>query len=324
MQEQAPVNGGGNGKRGAETARFISASPAMRGLQRIVQDVAESDVPVLIVGEAGCGKRMVATQIHALSQRRAESFLEIPGSQLTSEMLRRAHAALQSAGECELSCGTLFIREIGDIAIAAQSHFVHMFFGSETFPNMPRLIASTRRNLEQEIHNGAFREDLYYRISSVCLRVPPLRHRREDIASLAESFLAKYSELFGRPKPNLAPSTWRFLLEHPWPENVRDLENAFKTLVAIEDERIALAALRSSALTGKSRNGRSERMSLKEAARVASREAERELILKVLSRTRWNRKRAAEELKISYKALLYKLKQIGLDEEVPGQEEVTV
>jgi two-component system response regulator AtoC len=111
---------------------------------------------------------------------------------------------------------------------------------------------------------------------------------------------------------------WRFLLEHNWPGNVRELENTIKTLVAVGDERIAISALRGPAAAGVITVN--DGMSLKQAARAASRRAEKELILRVLNKTRWNRKRAAQELKISYKALLYKLKQVGLDEEMMGEE----
>ena len=153
-------------------------------------------------------------------------------------------------------------------------------------------------------------KNLYYLLSGVCLRLPPLRHRREDIPLLIEHFLERYSTLFGRSTPALSHSTSRFLVEYGWPGNVRQLEDAVKTIAAVGDERVAMVALRSSMLAQDS----AHTPSLKEKARAASRQAERELILKVLARTRWNRKRAAEELRISYKALLYKLKQIGLDD----------
>jgi len=178
---------------------------------------------------------------------------------------------------------------------------------------VPRVVALTQRNLENDIRAGRFREDLYYRLAGVCLRVPPLRHRREDIPVLTDFFLHKYSALFGRPEPGLSEKTRQFIAEYSWPGNVRELEAAVKTIAAIGDDRIAMTALRSSSLNG-SANHYEEGTSLKEAARAASRQAERELILRVLSRTRWNRKRAAEELRISYKALLYKLKQIGVDD----------
>ncbi len=160
---------------------------------------------------------------------------------------------------------------------------------------------------------GRFRQELYYRIDGVCLRLPPLRRRKEEIPGLVAYFLAKYAALFGRPQFSLSSQSLQILLDHSWPGNIRELENVVKKIVVVGDERIAVADLGPSRAESPSAIGVAEGASLKQAARKASREAERELILKALARTRWNRKRAAQELQISYKALLYKLKQIGID-----------
>jgi DNA-binding NtrC family response regulator len=173
-----------------------------------------------------------------------------------------------------------------------------------------RLIFATTRDLEAEVQAGRFREDLYYRISGIALSLPPLRQRREDIPRLTEFFLQRFAREMQRPVPQLSEETQRWLQAYGWPGNVRELEGAMKAMV----------------LQGEGGNGADklppgprphrvlgERLSLKEASRAASREAERELILQVLNRTRWNRRRAAQELQISYKALLYKLKQIGCE-----------
>jgi len=174
-----------------------------------------------------------------------------------------------------------------------------------------RLICGTSRDLETEVKAGRLREDLYYRVSGVCLRLPPLRQRKEDIPLLVDFFLDKYSREFHSALPILSDSTRQLFQDYAWPGNIRELEDAAKALVALGDESVAMGGLRSM-LSKVDRMG--ERVSLKQAARAASREAERELILKVLTRTRWNRRRAAQELQISYKALLYKLKQIGYEE----------
>ena len=158
---------------------------------------------------------------------------------------------------------------------------------------------------------GRLREDLYYRVSGVCLRIPPLRQRKEDIPRLVDFFLEKYSREFHSALPALSEPTRVLFQDYAWPGNIRELEDAAKALVALGDESVAMGGLRS--MLQKVDRG-SERVSLKQAARAASREAERELILRVLTRTRWNRRRAAQELQISYKALLYKLKQIGCEE----------
>jgi two-component system response regulator AtoC len=154
---------------------------------------------------------------------------------------------------------------------------------------------------------------LYYRISGVCLRLPPLRQRREDIPVLMEHFLRKYGRDFQRTVPALSEETHRLFQEYSWPGNVRELENAAKAIVALGDEAVAMGGLRAMLLRpDPGSNG--GRVSLKQVSRAASREAEKEIILRALTRTRWNRRRAAEELQISYKALLYKLKQMGCSE----------
>ena len=160
------------------------------------------------------------------------------------------------------------------------------------------------------MRSGKVHEDLYYRISGVCLRLPPLRQRKEDIPGLRNWFLAVFAEDFSQPVPTLSVETQNFFLEYHWPGNIRELKDATRAIVALGDEALAMGGLRSLLRKSEPPNGE---ISLKDAARAASREAERELILHVLARTRWNRRRAAEELKISYKALLYKLKQIGCE-----------
>jgi two-component system response regulator AtoC len=143
------------------------------------------------------------------------------------------------------------------------------------------------------------------------LRIPPLRARRQDVVMLVEHFLGQYSRMFGRPKPKPSSEIMEFFLTYRWPGNITELETAVKSLAAIGDERVVLDALRASAWTGRPKAG-SETSSLKQAARAASLEAERELISEVLISTNWNRKRAAERLQISYKALLYKMKRIEI------------
>jgi two-component system response regulator AtoC len=157
------------------------------------------------------------------------------------------------------------------------------------------------------------REDCYYRISGVSLRLPPLRQRREDIPQLLRFFLQNYAREFHRPIPPLSVQTERILSDYDWPGNLRELEDAARALVALGDEALAMGGLRQRWVRGVDHT-KSERVSLKQAAKEASWAAEKELILRALERTRWNRRRAAKELQISYKALLYKLKQIGRTE----------
>lgn len=182
-----------------------------------------------------------------------------------------------------------------------------------------RFISSTSRNLEKEVEAGRFRRELYFRINGVILRLPPLRERKEDIPVLLEYFLAKHSNELKKNTPELSSEARELLVSYDWPGNIRELENVAKKIIAVGDPTRALGDLRA-ARVALPVNGESEAVSsLKVAARAASRRAERELILKALEQTHWNRKRAARELQISYKSLLYKIKQIG--EKVSGSEE---
>jgi two-component system response regulator AtoC len=208
----------------------------------------------------------------------------------------------------------VYFEELADLNASCQELLLSVLRVGEGNGNgrtgRARLICGSARDLEAEVRAGRFREDTYYRVSGVCLRLPPLRQRREDIPSLVNFFLAKYARDFRRPVPQLSQATQLLFHDYAWPGNIRELEDATKAIVALGDESVAMGGLRS-LLMRSERNGNGERISLKQASRAASREAEKELILRVLQRTRWNRRRAAQELQISYKALLYKLKQIG-------------
>ncbi|MGE0406162.1 MAG: sigma 54-interacting transcriptional regulator, partial [Candidatus Korobacteraceae bacterium] len=208
--------------------------------------------------------------------------------------------------------GTIFIDEVGDLSLEVQTTVLDVISSTER-PATARLICASRINLEDEVRLGRFREDLYYRISGICLRIPPLRHRKEDIPLLAEFFLGKYAALFGRVAMRPVPETLAALVACPWPGNIREMENVLKSAAAVRDGHLAIAAFGLGGELPVAMPAASVFTSLKQASRAASLQAEREMILQVLSRTRWNRKRAAQELKISYKALLYKLKQTGLD-----------
>ena len=293
---------------------FVSISPAMRALKKAMEKVASSEVPVLILGEPGTGKRALAFQIHQQSERSHETFSEVECGGLGPEFFYGGNDA--ESVFSEFASGTIVLHEISllspECQVALQELLVKRFQTEEATKGGPRLIFTTHANLEQEIRLGRFREDLYYRISGCCLRVPPLRHRKEDISGLAETFLSKYAIRLQCTKPNISEFTRRFLAEYGWPGNVRELEEATRTIAAVGDEKLALAALKSAHRGVRRQPERGLALSLKETSKAASRAAEKDLILKVLSRTRWNRKRAAAELKISYKALLYKLKQMGV------------
>ncbi len=293
----------------------------MRAIEAVIADIAPTDIPVLLAGETGTGKEVLAMQIHRTSTRRHGPFLKVRCSGLTLEELDHLMRSEpgDSIGIGNNGSGTVLLDEIGDLDVACQSRLLEMLSLLDARGSGARkaygFISTTCQNLEEEMRAGRFRDELYYRISGVCLRLPPLRQRREDIPVLLEFFISKYSGAFGHSKPQLSPDGLLQFQAYSWPGNVRELENAVRKLVATGDERMALGdltgiALRESTGTWTGNGGHS----LKETAKAASRQAERELILKVLTRTRWNRKRAAQELQISYKALLYKLKQIGLED----------
>jgi two-component system, NtrC family, response regulator AtoC len=293
----APQNGGAR-------VWIESVSAGMRTVEAVIRELSQNDVPMLVVAEHGSGKAAAAARIHILSGRASESFQVYHGREASEEIL----AARDGQG------GTVYLQDVGDLTAAAQKELVRQIGlnGAEQ-RRVPRFICGTSRELEPEVKAGKFREDLYYRISGVCLRLPPLRQRKEDIPLLRDWFLSAAARDFCRAVPVLSPETQNFFLEYNWPGNIRELKDAARAIVALGDETLAMGGLRS-LLRRVDRGGNGEKISLKDAARAASREAEREIILQVLTRTRWNRRRAAQELQISYKALLYKLKQIGYEE----------
>jgi len=295
---------------GVVTKFAEAASVSMRPVEAVIGELAQSDVPVLLLAERGAGKHATARRIHDLSRRNAQPFRCFQCSILKPEDLR---SLPDEEGEF---AGTIFLEELGNLNSECQSYVNRVLSpgaGNGTGKINVRFIFGSALDLELEVKARRLREDLYYRISGVCLRLPPLRQRKEDIPILMEQFLAKYAQEFRRPIPTLSKETRRLFEDYSWPGNLHELEAAARILVALGDEHLAMGGLR--ALLQKTppspRNGKPT--SLKAASKAASQEAEKELILRVLTRTRWNRRRAAEELQISYKALLYKLKQIGFE-----------
>lgn len=277
-------------------------APIEAQVQRAIARIAESDCPVLIFGEHGSGKRSVANQIHAQSHRSRSGFTELSSGQAEMEALSTALSTK----------GTVYLTEIGDLSLDLQDLIVSTYFHSEEAQS-GRLLCGTTRELIGEVKSGRMREDFYYLVSAVTLRISPLRCRKAEILSIVDDLLTQYSRQFDRPKPVLGEEIIGFLMEHTWPENLNELQTAIKTFVAIEDQSISLAVIKAAASTAKS-SGYRKLPSLKEAARAASTQIERQLIAEVLAATGGNRKRAADELGISYKALLYKLKQVDAED----------
>jgi transcriptional regulator with PAS, ATPase and Fis domain len=311
---------------------MIGSSPQMMEVYRTIASLQNSRTTVLIVGESGTGKELVAQNIHQSSDRKDRPFVAINCGALSEGLLESelfGHVKGSFTGAVsdkkgffeEATGGTIFLDEIGETSAnfqvrllrVLQEQEVRRVGGNKTVKVDVRVIAASNRDLAAMVKAGKFREDLYYGISGVCLRLPPLRQRKEDIPVLRDWFLSAAARDFCRAVPALSSETQNFFLEYNWPGNIRELKDAARAIVALGDETLAMGGLRS-LLRRVDHGANGEKISLKDAARAASREAEREIILQVLTRTRWNRRRAAQELQISYKALLYKLKQIGYEE----------
>jgi DNA-binding NtrC family response regulator len=310
-------NGGRGWREGSSTEPSILAfvegvSASMRPVEAVIRELAQSDVPVLVLAEIGAGKHATAQRIHQMSQRSAQPFQWLPCLDLKPESLEVLRDE-ENEGATPRA-GTIYLQELADLSADCQVRLLEALPQSpghgEVGRDRARVICGSARDLEFEVKRGRLREDLYYRISGVCLHLPPLRQRKEDIPFLVGHFLRKYARDFGHSVPDLSAETLRLFLDYSWPGNLRELEDAARVLVALGDEQVALGGLR--AVLRKPEGG-GVGISLKAVSKAASREAEKELILNTLTRTRWNRRRAAEALQISYKALLYKLKQIGFE-----------
>lgn len=267
-------------------------------VQRVIDRIADTDCSVLLVGEHGTGKRSLAAQIHAQSQHSGCALIDIQSDAADAPTIEAALA----------SSGTVYLAEVGELSLDIQALIIDRYFHLLEAPQS-RLICGTSRELIGDVKRGKMREDFYYLASAITLRMSPLRCRKTEILAIADELLTEYSTQFDRPKPLLQGEIVQFLLEHTWPENFSELQTAIKTYVAIGDQSVSVAALKAAAAAMKA-SGARKSFSLKEAARAASTEIERQLIAEVLAATGGNRKRAADELGISYKALLYKLKQV--------------
>jgi two-component system response regulator AtoC len=311
--EIAPVRG--------ESGFVAGMSAAMQSLENVVAEIALTNIPVLLVGESGTGKEMFAQRIHRLSANSDAALMKIACASMNAANFASELGLDNGNGSNEMDSfrpGTVFFDEISELDAGCQRSLLYALPDGDLRPRRgflgARVISTTSRNLDEEMRAGRFRSELYYRISGACLRLPPLRDRKEDIPILVESFLTRYSAEFGRSRPTLSPRTLRRFLDYSWPGNIRQLGNVVKKIVALGDENLALPEAAAAPVEVRTQPVETRSYSLKAAARAASREAERGMILEALARTRWNRKRAAQELQISYKSLLYKLKQIGLSE----------
>lgn len=273
---------------------------------QMIDGVADSCSPVLIFGEPGSGKRTLAKQIHQASPHSGDGFFEIDCRTISVDEL----------AETVDTRGTIYLSEVGDLSPAAQTFLMESHFPRNGNRPAFRILAAASRSLSEEVRQRHMREEFFYAIAPVIIQTVPLRFRKNEIVEIASSFLEEYAPMFGRPKPVLSPGMISFMRDYAWPGNLRELDTVAKMLAAFADESIIIAALHASASKLKAVNDHTK-ISLKQVSRAASLQAEREMISQVLTSTGWNRKQAARELRISYKALLYKIKQSGL-ENVPA------
>jgi two-component system response regulator AtoC len=307
-------------------------SEGMQSLRQRLDKIAAANVPVLIQGESGTGKDIIARMIHGLSPWKTGPFVKvncpaIPGTLLESELFGYEKGAFTGAygskpGRVELAHrGTLFLDEISELDLALQSKLLQLLqdgqfcrIGAQEDKKVEvRVVCATNRQLEVEIESGTFRQDLFYRINVVNLQMPPLRERRGDIPDLVGYFLEYYNRKYNCRARPLSPELMTALHKYHWPGNIRELENLLKRYVILGTEDVI-----SSDLVPRDQEYFNPDINLdgpiclKKLTRQAVRELERKVILKVLQANHWNRKQAARALSISYRALLYKIRDAGL------------
>ncbi|MCC7044442.1 MAG: sigma-54-dependent Fis family transcriptional regulator [Acidobacteria bacterium] len=342
----------------------------MRRVLTMVERVADSDVNVLITGESGVGKEVIAHELHRRSARRPRPFVKVncaalPADLLESELFGHERGAFTGAqasrvGKFEFANGgTIMLDEIGEMPLPLQAKLLHVLqdhqftrLGSNRAVETDvRVVAATNRDLELMIRAGTFREDLYYRLQVIELRVPPLRDRRDEIIPLVEFFLLRYAARYGRPAARPSQRLREAFLTYNWPGNVRELENVIKRFVILQDEHLVLAELQRQRPTDQTpapapalaeapaaavaaapvapavvatppmpvapmvmeiQTDAGSPAKLPDLARRAALNAERDAIQQALDHFRWNRRKAAQQLGVSYKTLLNKMKECGI------------
>lgn len=323
----------------ADDCFFVAASPAMRKIRSQAALVANVDIPVLLLGESGTGKEVLARLIHKLSPRAHRTFLKVncaavPADLLESELFGYEAGAFTGAthpkpGKFELcNKGTILLDEIGEMPPLLQAKLLHVLqdqqfsrLGSRSVIKVDvRILAATNINIPEALATKRLREDLYYRLNAFTLQLPPLRERKEEIVILLKHFMSRMSERYARNPLPMSTNLLQACQEYAWPGNLRELNNFIKRYLILGDENLAIQELHPK---GDGTGARFEAPAhspaeasggLKSLARSAKDEAEAEAISNALQETNWNRKQAAALLKISYKALLYKIRQYGIAE----------
>jgi DNA-binding NtrC family response regulator len=321
-------------ERLSDDVLFVCASPAMRKIRSQASLVATCDIPVLLLGESGTGKEVIATLIHQRSPRAQRGpFLKVncaavPAELLESELFGYEAGAFTGAVKSKPGLfeqgnkGTILLDEIGEMPQALQAKLLHVLqdqqfcrLGGRTTTKVDvRVIAATNVDVQEAIANKKLRPDLYYRLNGLSLRLPPLRERREEIPILLRQFIANMSEKFGRPAPAISQRLIQACLAYPWPGNLRELQNFVKRYIVLRDEELAISELTGGMELGLSGPGSvaTPGKKLKSIVRQVKNGAEAIAIAEALEQTGWKRKKAAATLGISYKALLYKMRQFEL------------
>jgi DNA-binding NtrC family response regulator len=310
---------------------LVGDSQCIIDVKNLIEEVADSDLTVLIRGESGTGKEIVARMIHNRSSRRKEPFVKvncaaIPRDLLEAELFGYEKGAFTGAhktkpGRFEVANkGTMFLDEIGDMPMELQSKLLQVLEQQE-FVRVGgiinihvdvRIVCATNKILEEAIAQGLMRDDLFYRLNEITVTLPPLRNRRADVPLLVDHFLDKLSILYNKPRKEIRPETMQLLHNFDWPGNVRQLENLIKQIVVRSDENVIFDTLKGP-IPNIGRKGPmfdidEDDFVLKEKVEHAVAEVEKMMITKALHKTNWNRRKAAKLLDISYRSLLYKIK----------------
>ncbi|MGD1211338.1 MAG: sigma-54 dependent transcriptional regulator [Candidatus Acidiferrales bacterium] len=316
---------------------YFGPSGTMQSVRQKVDRASGLNVPILILGESGTGKEVLARFIHTRSPWRDGPFVKvncpaIPGTLLESELFGFQKGAFTGAnaakpGRMEMAQGgTLFMDEIGELDQSLQAKLLHVLqdghftrIGDHEEKRMDaRVICATNRRLQHEIETGGFRSDLFYRINVISITLPPLRDRRQDIPYLIEYLRQQFNRRFQREAPPLSKETVHVLQQRDWPGNVRELENCLARYVVLgSEEALQTERLEKTPLSFTYETTPEGNIPLKRIAQQVTRRMEHDLILKVLQANHWNRRKTAEVLKISYRALLYKVRQAGLPSKRP-------
>ena len=325
------------------SGQTVWVSTAMREIRSVIEQIGSTDVTVLIQGESGVGKEIVAREVHAVSNRARGSFVKVncaalPTNLLESELFGYEKGAFTGANGRKLGKfeqahgGTIFLDEIGEMCPSLQAKLLQVLQDSE-FTRLGgnrevrvdvRVVCATNRSLVDMVSAGDFREDLFFRLNVVAIDIPPLRDRREEIPLLVETFLMRYAALYERPQHGLSQSLIEAMKKYAFPGNVRELENMIKRVVVLENEESVLGDLRRPRMNRSQRRAELDAMlcemeetagelPLREVGRKFAMEIEREAIEHMLKLTGWNRKEAAARLGISYKTLLQKIRDCAVE-----------